>query len=260
MAAIPLFLFLSSFPALATALPADHYANISTGQHSLYPTNATANNSWRSPSGLFSFGFYPEGAGFRVGIWLETSPRKTIVWTANRDDPPVSTNASLALTGDGLLLQAARANDKLISRGITPGSCSYASMLDSGNLVLYDSVNQSIWESFGSPIDTILGGQTLASGEQLFASASEADHSTGRFRLAMQGDSNLVLYPTNTDTSADAYWSIGTYGMLDARWDLHLYESGDRSTPTTTDVGAASCHPPKSILPAPPPWSIFPAG
>ncbi|KAL5972469.1 hypothetical protein ACLOJK_039273 [Asimina triloba] len=35
---------------------------------------------------------------------------------------------------------------------------------------------------------------------------------------------------------------------------------GDRSTPTTTDVGAASCHPPKSILPAPPPWSIFPAG
>ncbi|KAL5997116.1 hypothetical protein ACLOJK_008044 [Asimina triloba] len=37
-------------------------------------------------------------------------------------------------------------------------------------------------------------------------------------------------------------------------------EVGDRSTPTTTDVGAASCHPPKSILPAPPPWSIFPAG
>ncbi|KAL5985590.1 hypothetical protein ACLOJK_027576 [Asimina triloba] len=33
-----------------------------------------------------------------------------------------------------------------------------------------------------------------------------------------------------------------------------------KSTPTTTDVGAASCHPPKSILPAPPPWSIFPAG
>ncbi|KAL6008407.1 hypothetical protein ACLOJK_033917 [Asimina triloba] len=33
----------------------------------------------------------------------------------------------------------------------------------------------------------------------------------------------------------------------------------DRSTPTTTDVGAASCHPPKSILPAPPSWSIFPA-
>ncbi|KAL5979144.1 hypothetical protein ACLOJK_019041 [Asimina triloba] len=34
----------------------------------------------------------------------------------------------------------------------------------------------------------------------------------------------------------------------------------DRPTPTTTDVGAASCYPTKSILPAPPPWSIFPAG
>ncbi|KAL5995021.1 hypothetical protein ACLOJK_025079 [Asimina triloba] len=29
------------------------------------------------------------------------------------------------------------------------------------------------------------------------------------------------------------------------------------STPTTTDVGAVSCHPPKSILPAPPPSPFF---
>ncbi|KAL5987603.1 hypothetical protein ACLOJK_035352 [Asimina triloba] len=42
--------------------------------------------------------------------------------------------------------------------------------------------------------------------------------------------------------------------------DKKIYVHFDRSTPTTTDVGAASCHPPKSILSAPPPWSIFPAG
>ncbi|KAL6002356.1 hypothetical protein ACLOJK_034287 [Asimina triloba] len=153
-----------------------------------YSLNVT-NNSLRSPSGLFSFDFYAEGAGFRVEIWLETGPRKTIVWTANRDDPPVSTNASLALTTDGLLLWFVGTNDKLISSQITRGPCSYASILDSGNMVLYDFNNQSIWEGFDIPIDTILGGQTFAFGKQLFSSASEGDHSTGRFLLAMQGDS-----------------------------------------------------------------------
>ncbi|RWR98093.1 G-type lectin S-receptor-like serine/threonine-protein kinase LECRK2 [Cinnamomum micranthum f. kanehirae] len=69
--------------------------NISLGS-TLYPTRKPT--SWSSPSGYFSFGFYQEGEGFAVGILLlDGTPDKTVVWTANPDDPPVSDNATLIL-------------------------------------------------------------------------------------------------------------------------------------------------------------------
>ncbi|KAL5973459.1 hypothetical protein ACLOJK_030109 [Asimina triloba] len=61
---------------------------------------------------------------------------------------------------------------------------------------------------------------------------------------------NLLKYFVNT-RFIDS-WNV--VGALERLNDI------TRSTPTTTDVGAASCHPPKSIFPAPPPWSMFPAG
>jgi hypothetical protein len=92
-------------------------------------------------------------------------------------------------------------------------------MLDSGNFVLYSKDNSTIWETFKYPTDTILGGQILSSGGQLFSSLSETNHSTGRYRLKMQYDGNLVLYPVNTaDISSEAYWSSATYGF-----QYHLY-------------------------------------
>ncbi|XP_041003408.1 G-type lectin S-receptor-like serine/threonine-protein kinase LECRK1 isoform X2 [Juglans microcarpa x Juglans regia] len=57
--------------------------------------------SWLSPSGLFAFGFYPQGDGFAIGIWLINQTGKIIIWTANRDDPSTSSNATLEFTKDG---------------------------------------------------------------------------------------------------------------------------------------------------------------
>uniref|UniRef100_A0A0A8Z441 non-specific serine/threonine protein kinase n=1 Tax=Arundo donax TaxID=35708 RepID=A0A0A8Z441_ARUDO len=42
-------------------------------------------------------------------------------------------------------------------------------MLDTGNFVLYDLKQQVIWSTFGSPTDTLLPGQDLAPGSQLFS-------------------------------------------------------------------------------------------
>ncbi|KAL7218078.1 hypothetical protein ACSBR2_011366 [Camellia fascicularis] len=61
-------------------------------------------NSWLSPSDLFSFGFYPEKNGFAVGIWIIGHPNNTVVWTANRDYPPVSSNSTIEFTRDGRLI------------------------------------------------------------------------------------------------------------------------------------------------------------
>ncbi|RWR75046.1 G-type lectin S-receptor-like serine/threonine-protein kinase LECRK2 [Cinnamomum micranthum f. kanehirae] len=98
---------------------------------SLSPT--TNPTSWLSPSGRFAFGFYPEGSGFAVGIWLTTNSNMTIVWMAHRNDPPVSIDARLVINNNGsLLLILPGGPVKLISNASEPASS--ASMLDSWQL------------------------------------------------------------------------------------------------------------------------------
>ncbi|KAJ4715260.1 Receptor-like protein kinase 1 [Melia azedarach] len=197
--------------ACFTASAQNRHSNISLGS-SLSPTK---NPSWPSPSGLYAFGFYQVSRGrYGVGVFMDGIPEKTVVWTANRDDPPVFSNATLFFNSEGrIVLRATQGQDSVIAD--VSNSASSASMLDSGNFVLYNS-DGKIWESFRNPTDTILPTQRLSAGIELFPGVSETDHSTGRFRLKMQRDGNLVQYPTNTpDTAPYAYWASGTYGKGD---------------------------------------------
>ncbi|XP_008232102.1 PREDICTED: G-type lectin S-receptor-like serine/threonine-protein kinase RLK1 [Prunus mume] len=197
-------------------------SNISQGS-SLTPTT---NSTWLSRSGLYAFGFYRQGNGYAVGIFLAGIPQQTVVWTANRDNPPVSNNATLLFTGDGLALPTAEGQNYLAK---SSGSASYASMLNSGNFVLYNSGREIVWQSFDHPTDTLLPSQRLLSGNELFSAKSEADHSTGIFRLKMQNDGNLVQYPVDTpDTGVYAFYASSTYGegenvTLNFGADGHLY-------------------------------------
>jgi hypothetical protein len=177
-------------------------------------------HSWQSPSGNFAFGFYSQGNGFAVGIWMMGQPNNTVVWTANRDDEPVSFNATIHLSEEGkLLLRTEQGNENLIAN-VSEVAAS-ASMLDSGNFVLY-SGSSVIWQSFDYPTDTILVGQNLTDFDKLVSSVSSSNHSSGRFFLAMQADGNLVAYPTNSaGLSVDAYWASNTY--QDSKKGLSLY-------------------------------------
>ncbi|KAL3728896.1 hypothetical protein ACJRO7_033476 [Eucalyptus globulus] len=206
---------------------------------SLSPTNHPT--SWLSPSGRFAFGFYQNGNGFSVGIWMMGEIENTTTWTANRDDPPVPSTAKLELTMDGkLLLRTESKNSKPIAS--VRESASYAAMNDSGNFILYNRDHRVIWDSFSFPTDTLMGGQSLSRGAALFSSVSKSNRSTGRFRLEMQYDGNLVLYPIHTpNISVDAYWATDTSD----RWskknlDLHLNSTGAllliNITDSTVDV------------------------
>ncbi|KAJ8769553.1 hypothetical protein K2173_005156 [Erythroxylum novogranatense] len=167
-------------------------------------------DSWLSPSGRFAFGFYQQDNGFAIGIWLVGKLENIVVWTANRDDPVLPANSSVILTQDGKFVIRTEGLEKQI--GTDKFSASYASMLDTGNFVLYSKDGHVIWETFRNPTDTILGGQHLLSGDRLVSSSSETKHSTGRFLLVMQGDGNLVLYPLNSPYAPDdAYWSTQTW-------------------------------------------------
>ncbi|KAF6174193.1 hypothetical protein GIB67_033725 [Kingdonia uniflora] len=226
---ILLFLLLSG---LSTITAQQKYSNITLGSSLSPKTNPS---SWLSPSGQFAFGFYPEGEDdFIVAIWFAQVPEKTVIWTYNQDDPKNPSNVTLQMTTDGrLVLQTARGQAKDIPTATD--SASSASMLDSGNFVLYDSNLDVLWESFNSPTDTIVQGQRLLADSRLVSSASRTDHSKGRFILGMQTDGNLVQYPY-TDTSWAtpwySYWSSNTYGAgdnvtvnLDKNGHLYLLNS-----------------------------------
>ncbi|KAM0939739.1 putative protein kinase RLK-Pelle-SD-2b family [Dioscorea sansibarensis] len=195
--------------------------------------NSGTNDSWTSPSGHFSFGFYPTPRGFFIGVWLQTSPEKTILWTANRDDPPITTG-SIRLTFDGRLSWSA-AGGQGTDISDPPEPATGAAMLDSGNFVLLNSAQKVVWSTFSNPTDTIVPGQTLNPNTQLISSMSENDPSTGRFRLANQNDGNLVLYPVySTNTADDAYWDTGTFQIgflvtLNLGVNGVLYLSGNNS-------------------------------
>ena len=101
-------------------------------------------------------------------------------------------------------------------------------MLDSGNFVVHNSDDNTVWQSFEHSTDTFLASQHLLA-FTLYSSVSEYDHSTGKFRLLMQGDGNLVLYAIGTLLLPEySYWSSITQGnganvTLCLDDDSHLY-------------------------------------
>ncbi|TXG72023.1 hypothetical protein EZV62_000602 [Acer yangbiense] len=74
-----------------------------------------------------------------------------------------------------------------------------------------DTNSALVWQSFGSPTDTILPGQALATDQRLYSnSKGTIDYSTGDFMLEMQSDGKLVL---SAYLFADpGYWLTETQG------------------------------------------------
>ena len=117
----------------------------------------TTKSSWQLGSGLYAFGFYQQSNGYAVGVFLAGVPEKTVIWTANRDDSPALADATLNFTSDGkLIMQSTQGKPTTIAN--TPEPATSASMLDSGNFVLYNSNKKIIWQSFDNPTNTILPG------------------------------------------------------------------------------------------------------
>ncbi|KAK7264929.1 hypothetical protein RJT34_32542 [Clitoria ternatea] len=230
---------MASTPVVLILLLLMLFAKEATAERNMISLGSTLspkgkNSSWASSSGRFAFGFYPKGDdGFAVGIWLVSPPdQNTVVWTANRDSPPISSNSTLNLTMKGLQLPQINGeeNQYLISDSMISYSTysrsgpfsrgvAWASMHDSGNFVLYDYNHTVIWQSFDNPTDTMLGGQKLTRGGKLVSSVSKSDHSSGNYYLSMQDDGNLVAYPMQASAEEeDAYWvqtdALGAYPYL----------------------------------------------
>ncbi|GAA0159032.1 hypothetical protein LIER_22163 [Lithospermum erythrorhizon] len=216
------FMFLLFLVPFHEAQAQTNNFNITRGS-SLRPTS---NSSWLSPSGLYAFGFYEEGDGFAVGIFIPGIADKTVVWTANRDkDHVVPSNATLFLTTDGRLI--VQVNEREIDIANPSEPILSASIKNNGNFVLYNSDQNITWQSFDHPTDTLLETQRLSADQKLFSRVSETNYSKGRFRLVMQMDGNLVQYPAADEdvTIYNAYYATGTNGAGD-KVTLNLEDDG----------------------------------
>ncbi|GMP52635.1 hypothetical protein CsSME_00018364 [Camellia sinensis var. sinensis] len=212
MACIVVVVLLIFFILFAAIEARKNTSNLISLGSSLSPLSTP--NSWLSPSRRFAFGFYRERNGFAVGIWI--NPNNTVVWTANRDYPPVSSNSTIEFTRDGRLIlnNTQQGTELAIADFTTTSRVLSASMLDSGNFVIHDNNTSVIWQSFDFPTDTILGNQTLSYGHQLVSSESSSfDHSSGRYRLQMRDYDNLVAYPINCSDSDFAYASASASSL-----------------------------------------------
>ncbi|CAI9764656.1 unnamed protein product [Fraxinus pennsylvanica] len=173
---------------------------------------------WSSPSGEFAFGFRRLQRSpsdnedlFLLAIWFNKIPEQTIVWSKNEFSVPQGSKVELTNKGK-LILYSSRGMEIWTAPTIGGSTSTCATMLDSGNFVLTNGDSNYIWESFKEPTDTILPGQIINMGTNLYASQSEKNYTKGKFRLSMQEDGNLVLYPIfwPTEDAGNAYWASNT--------------------------------------------------
>ncbi|KAF9660891.1 hypothetical protein SADUNF_Sadunf19G0010800 [Salix dunnii] len=119
-----------------------------------------------------------------------------IIWIANRNQP-ISDSDKLYLTANGLAINttdnSSNTSVAWSTQGLNSSSKVSAMQLqDSGNLVLLDRNNVSLWGSFDHPTDTIVMGQSLAVGTSVDCYTADNDRSDGDYRLVVTtGDAVL---------------------------------------------------------------------
>ncbi|PKA62115.1 G-type lectin S-receptor-like serine/threonine-protein kinase [Apostasia shenzhenica] len=151
----------------------------------------------RSRSSIFSASLDADSSQSPYVFNLLHVATSTTVWSANRE-APAPESAALSLSPGGLSI--AFPNGSLIwSTGSLPRPAAALQLLDSGNLVLLDAANNSLWQSFEHPTDTILSTQRLAAGAYLSTSA-------GDYRLVV-ADGDAVLLWSNGEQQ---YWRFSS--------------------------------------------------
>ncbi|GLJ16749.1 hypothetical protein SUGI_0288230 [Cryptomeria japonica] len=170
--------------------------------------NTSIDSKWISPNGEFAFGFYNiKPTQYLIGVWFdEIDIPKTLVWIANRDKP-LEEGSTLQLNVTGLNVFDSQGKLQTIFPSLT--GVNAAEMRENGNFVLLDISNNTIWQSFDHPTDTLLPGQTLKRGSKIYSRATNATYSTGRFVLAYQKNGDLILSLAERlgDNSSD-YWRL----------------------------------------------------
>lgn len=239
----PIFFLLLLVHLLLTAKVASqaYTMNITLSQLTLSPSGPYSYMT--SPSGEFAFGFCSPGSNsslFLLAIWFnKTSSAQPIIRFAKNSSDTAApilapARSKLGLTQTGDLVLSGPTSETIWSPG--PGNATHLALLDQGNLILYDDTELALWQSFDSPTDTLVPGQSLVMDSALRSKLTDSDFSPGHFKLEAGKDGHLAFYLVvqPSDPTSKPYWSSnnnnsGTNLMFDLSGLLY-YELANSSS------------------------------
>ncbi|KAK1556597.1 hypothetical protein Q3G72_008504 [Acer saccharum] len=167
-----------------------------------------------------------------------------VFWLANRNKP-VRENATLALHTDGDLILSEADGSFVWSTNTSHMSVAGLQMLNTGNLVLFDDNNRTLWQSFDHPTDTLLPGQKLMAGQKLVSRASETDWTEGSFYLSVSSEGLFAFYRS---TVPQMYFNFSVSGIKESEQPSYI-----RAVNGTLALYILSAEPsePDAVLPSP---------
>ncbi|KAH7849561.1 hypothetical protein Vadar_019631 [Vaccinium darrowii] len=179
--------------------------------HDTLPTSSSLSITTvlTSPNGVFTAGFHSVGQNaYCFSIWF-TEPTSdgslTVVWTANRNQPVNGKLSKLSLLKSGDLILTDAAEFTVWSTNTNSIPTLELKLLDTGNLVLKNPNGTIIWQSFDSPTDTILPNQPMTRTAKLVSSRSQTNISTGFYSFYFDNDNVLRLLFDGPEISS-VYW------------------------------------------------------
>ncbi|KAF7141623.1 hypothetical protein RHSIM_Rhsim06G0106200 [Rhododendron simsii] len=140
------------------------------------------------------------GSGSNYYLCVVHVPSNTITWSANRD-APISTTGIMTLSATGIVITEEDGSLKWSTPTLN-SSVSSLQLTETGNLLLVDQSNATLWESFLYPTDTIVIGQNLPVGVFLSSAVSSTDLSVGSYSLSVTASDALLLWQNST------YWKL----------------------------------------------------
>ncbi|KAG8387363.1 hypothetical protein BUALT_Bualt02G0013600 [Buddleja alternifolia] len=198
-----------------------------------------------SENGVFAFGFLEmDNDEYVVGIKYNLADKASNlpVWAIG-GGIRVSLNSTFGLSMDGNLILMNPSRIVQWSSNTSTLGVQKVGLLNNGNLVLLSSKDEIVWESFGSPTNTLLPNQSLHYPQTLRAPSTKSTSSYYSFAISRAGELKLVWEHNVT------YWrshfsspAIVKEARFDSSGVLGLYDENDKVvwSITAKDYGDSS--------------------
>lgn len=146
-----------------------------------------------SPKKEFILGFFSPNVSNNqrfLGIWYVDGPFNSFVWVANRDKPIFDKNGTFTIdkngnfvvkNGHGNLMWTTNVSTSKSQTARKERQNCTAFLSDDGNLIIVNSNNKELWQSFHHPTDTFLPGMKFYMDQVLRSWTSESNPSPGRY-------------------------------------------------------------------------------
>lgn len=157
-----------------------------------------------SPAAVFSLTIAdPSTQNARFYVSVLHSATGSVVWSANRN-ASIPSDGVVALSSHGLSVVLPDSTVVWNTRA-HPFTVRALRLLDSGNLLLLDAANATLWQSFDHPTDTLLSGQILPVGSPLTASVSSTNFTVGDYAFVVTSGDAVMTWK-----GSQRYWSLST--------------------------------------------------